>query len=65
MRQVDLDHAQSNFLGELSGTKRLAGELDSALRLAAARAISRAKTEAVIPARSLKAGPRFNPPVYS
>jgi hypothetical protein len=30
-----------------------------------AGAIFRAKTETVIPARSLKAGPRFNSPVYS
>jgi WD40 repeat protein len=34
-QQVDVDHAQANFLGQLSGTKLLSGELDSALRLAA------------------------------
>jgi len=33
-RQLEIDHAQANLLGELSGAKRLAGELDSALRLA-------------------------------
>ena len=33
-RQVDLDHAQANILGQLSGTKLLRGEIDSALRLA-------------------------------
>jgi WD40 repeat protein len=33
-RQVDLDHAQANLVGKLSETRRLAGELDSALRLA-------------------------------
>jgi dipeptidyl aminopeptidase/acylaminoacyl peptidase len=33
-RQLDLDHAQANILAELSGTKLLSGELDSALRLA-------------------------------
>jgi Tol biopolymer transport system component len=34
-KQVELDHAQANLLGELSEAKRLAGELDTALRLAA------------------------------
>ena len=33
-RQVDLDHAQANFLAELSATKLSRGDLDSALRLA-------------------------------
>src|SRR5262245_13182385 len=33
-RQVALDHAQANILGELSATKLLHGEFDSALRLA-------------------------------
>src|SRR5262249_12272116 len=33
-RQVELDHAQANILSELSRTKRLRGEIDSALRLA-------------------------------
>ena len=33
-RQLELDHAQANILAELSGTKLLRGELDSALRLA-------------------------------
>ena len=33
-RQVELNHAQANILAELSGTKLLRGELDSALRLA-------------------------------
>jgi len=33
-RQVDLNHAQANILAELSGTKLLQGEFDSALRLA-------------------------------
>ena len=33
-RQVELDHARANILAELSGTKLLRGEFDSALRLA-------------------------------
>src|SRR5579864_2064525 len=33
-RQIDLDHAQANILGELSGARLSRGELDSALRLA-------------------------------
>src|SRR5262249_5096603 len=33
-KQVQLDHIQANLLGELSRTRRLAGDLDSALRLA-------------------------------
>jgi hypothetical protein len=33
-RQLEIDHAQANLLGELSGAKRLTGEFDSALRLA-------------------------------
>src|SRR6516162_6501064 len=33
-RQVALNHAQANILAELSGTKLLRGEIDSALRLA-------------------------------
>jgi hypothetical protein len=34
-RQLDLDHARANILAELSGTKLLRAEPDSALRLAA------------------------------
>src|SRR5262249_30781807 len=33
-QEVALAHAQANILGELSGTKLLRGEIDSALRLA-------------------------------
>jgi WD40 repeat protein len=34
-RQIDLDHAQANVLGQLSDVKLLRGEFDSALRFAA------------------------------
>jgi Tol biopolymer transport system component len=52
-RQLDLDHAQANLLGELSGVKRLAGELDSALRLAS----SGVRIDLALPPDAVKASP--------
>jgi hypothetical protein len=52
-RQLDLDHTQANLLGELSGAKRLIGELDSALGFAS----HGARIDLALPADAVKASP--------
>jgi Tol biopolymer transport system component len=52
-RQVDLDHAQANILGELSGTRLLRGEFDSALRLAS----HSTRIDLALPSDAVKASP--------
>jgi dipeptidyl aminopeptidase/acylaminoacyl peptidase len=54
-KEVDLDHARANILSELSETKRLRGEFDSALRLASSG--TRIDIDLGFPTGPIKASP--------
>ena len=52
-KEFDLDHARANILSELSETRLLRGELDSALRLAS----QGTRIDLALPADAVKASP--------